>query len=249
MAHAALPASADDVALQFDKFRDGRAHQKDRLHVGKRSPQTFLLCKVCDHGSHAGRSFARVFLVAVHRSKWPAALAHFIKDSSANCSGSSSNNNHDFPLVGSAQTGAACFEAGRAGLELSQAWYKGSALRESTHFFVSDSTSGAADFRFVSSPGGRMKDHHGCPVQATINVLSGKWKVQILWHLSFGPRRFAELRKKLSKISEKVLTDQLRQLERDGVLLRKVTPSIPPKVTYSLNAGGEKLVPHDGIAL
>jgi DNA-binding HxlR family transcriptional regulator len=59
-----------------------------------------------------------------------------------------------------------------------------------------------------------MKDHHGCPVPATINVLSGKWKVQILWHLSFGPRRFAQIRRKLPKISENVLTEQLRQLEK-----------------------------------
>jgi DNA-binding HxlR family transcriptional regulator len=88
-----------------------------------------------------------------------------------------------------------------------------------------------------------MKDHFGCPVQASINVLSGKWKVQILWHLSFGPRRFAQIRKKMPKISEKVLTEQLRQLESDGVIARQVTPSLPPQVTYSLNREGEKLVP------
>jgi DNA-binding HxlR family transcriptional regulator len=88
-----------------------------------------------------------------------------------------------------------------------------------------------------------MKEHHGCPVQATINVMSGKWKVQILWHLSFQPLRFAELRKKLRRISEKVLTDQLRQLERDGVIQRQVSAAIPPAVTYSLNPEGEKLVP------
>jgi DNA-binding HxlR family transcriptional regulator len=88
-----------------------------------------------------------------------------------------------------------------------------------------------------------MKDHHGCPVQASINVLSGKWKVQILWHLSFGPRRFAQIRRKIPRISEKVLTAQLRQLESDGVLSRQVTPSVPPQVTYSLNREGEKLVP------
>jgi len=46
-----------------------------------------------------------------------------------------------------------------------------------------------------------MRDHYGCPVQASINVLSGKWKVQILWHFSFGPRQFAQIRKKLPKIS------------------------------------------------
>jgi DNA-binding HxlR family transcriptional regulator len=88
-----------------------------------------------------------------------------------------------------------------------------------------------------------MKPHHGCPVQATINVMSGKWKVQILWHLSFGPKRFAKLRNLLPGVSEKVLAEQLRQLETDGVLRRDVSPSIPPKVTYSLSAAGKKLVP------
>jgi DNA-binding HxlR family transcriptional regulator len=88
-----------------------------------------------------------------------------------------------------------------------------------------------------------MKDHHGCPVQATINVMSGKWKVQILWFLSFGPLRFAELRKKLRGITEKVLTDQLRQLEGDGVIVREVSGDVPPAVTYSLSAEGVKLVP------
>lgn len=90
---------------------------------------------------------------------------------------------------------------------------------------------------------GGMKDHYGCPVQASINVLSGKWKVQILWHLSFAPRRFAELRKKLPKISEKVLAQQLRQLQADGILHRNSTASVPPQVTYSLNGEGQKLVP------
>jgi DNA-binding HxlR family transcriptional regulator len=74
-----------------------------------------------------------------------------------------------------------------------------------------------------------MKDHHGCPVQASINVLSGKWKVQILWHLSFGPRRFAEIRRKLPNLSEKVLADQLRQLERDGIFHRASSATAPPK--------------------
>src|ERR1700739_3427619 len=88
-----------------------------------------------------------------------------------------------------------------------------------------------------------MKEHHGCPVQASINVLSGKWKVQILWHLSFGPRRFAQIHRKLAKVSEKVLSDQLRQLVADGVLNREVTATVPPQVTYSLNPEGQKLVP------
>jgi|SRR5215470_15018434 len=88
-----------------------------------------------------------------------------------------------------------------------------------------------------------MRDHYGCPVQATINLMSGKWKVQILWHLSFGPRRFAELRKKLRSVSEKVLANQLRELQRDGVITRTASGTLPQQVTYSLNAEGRKLVP------
>lgn len=88
-----------------------------------------------------------------------------------------------------------------------------------------------------------MKDHYGCPVQASINALSGKWKVQILWHLSFGARRFAEIRRKLRTISEKVLADQLRQLEKDGIVHRESTGTAPRQVTYSLNAEGRKLIP------
>jgi len=88
-----------------------------------------------------------------------------------------------------------------------------------------------------------MKSNHGCPVQATINVLSGKWKVPIMWHLSFGNLRFAELRRIVGSVSEKVLTEQLRQLEGDGVIERFVSDSVPPAVTYSLNDEGRKLVP------
>jgi DNA-binding HxlR family transcriptional regulator len=88
-----------------------------------------------------------------------------------------------------------------------------------------------------------MKPHYGCPIKATINVLSGKWKVLAVWYLSFGPKRFAELRDMLPGVTEKVLTAQLRQLQQDGVLRRKVTATSPPKVTYSLSAAGKDLVP------
>ena len=81
--------------------------------------------------------------------------------------------------------------------------------------------------------GNRRKDF-GCPVQGTINVLSGKWKVLLVWHLGFGPRRFAELRDLLPGVSEKVLTAQLRQLQADGVVQRKTKPSSPPQVTTRL---------------
>ena len=88
-----------------------------------------------------------------------------------------------------------------------------------------------------------MKDHHGCPVQATINVLSGKWKVQAVWHLSFGPRRFTEMRNLLKGVSEKVLTAQLRELEKDEVLCRKHFGGPEEHLRYSLTTYGRTLVP------
>lgn len=88
-----------------------------------------------------------------------------------------------------------------------------------------------------------MKDHFGCPVQATSNVLAGKWKVLIVWHLSFGSRRFAEIRDLLPGISEKVLTAQLRQLEHDGVITRQSAETVPPRVDYMLSNAGKELIP------
>jgi DNA-binding HxlR family transcriptional regulator len=85
--------------------------------------------------------------------------------------------------------------------------------------------------------------NYGCPVKATTKVLAGKWKVAIVWHLSFGTRRFAEIRDLLPGVSEKVLTAQLRRLEEDGVLCRQVTPSVPPRVDYELTAAGWELIP------
>ena len=87
-----------------------------------------------------------------------------------------------------------------------------------------------------------MKNNFGCPVQATANVMAGKWKVLIVWHLSFGSRRFAEIRDFLPGASEKVLTAQLRELQRDGVIDRLVTPTLPPRVDYRLTERGEELV-------
>ena len=88
-----------------------------------------------------------------------------------------------------------------------------------------------------------MKKHFGCPVQATTNVLAGKWKVLIVWHLSFGPRRFADIRDLLPGVSEKVLTAQLRELQRDGVIRRLSAESVSPRVDYMLSDAGEELVP------
>lgn len=87
-----------------------------------------------------------------------------------------------------------------------------------------------------------MKSHFGCPVQATSNVFAGKWKVLIVWHLGFGSLRFAEIRKLLPGVSEKVLTAQLRQLERDGVVERRRSDDVPPRVTYLLTGPGSELI-------
>jgi DNA-binding HxlR family transcriptional regulator len=87
-----------------------------------------------------------------------------------------------------------------------------------------------------------MKNHFGCPVQATSNVFSGKWKVLIVWNLSFGSRRFAELRDILPGVSEKVLTAQLRELEHDGVIERLMTSTVPPRVDYRLTNSGKDLI-------
>jgi DNA-binding HxlR family transcriptional regulator len=88
-----------------------------------------------------------------------------------------------------------------------------------------------------------MKQHYNCPVQATINSISGKWKVQIIWHLSFGTLRFSSLHKKLKDVSEKMLAQQLQQLETDGIVSREVTPTKPPRVDYSLTSAGWQLIP------
>jgi DNA-binding HxlR family transcriptional regulator len=88
-----------------------------------------------------------------------------------------------------------------------------------------------------------MKNHYGCPVQATVNTLSGKWKVQIVWHLAYGPKRFGELRRLLGQVSEKVLSAQLRELEAEQVVARVDALVVPPQVNYSLSPAGMQLLP------
>ena len=80
-----------------------------------------------------------------------------------------------------------------------------------------------------------------CGLDAAIDVVGGKWKPMVLWALSVEPRRFGALRRELPSISEKVLTQQLRELERDGIVHREVHQQVPPKVVYSLSPLGETL--------
>ena len=88
-----------------------------------------------------------------------------------------------------------------------------------------------------------MKGNFLCPVRATANVFAAKWKVEIVWHLSYEPKRFGELRRMLEGVSEKVLTAQLRELESDGVVARSVVGVAPSQVTYRLTAAGDELLP------
>jgi DNA-binding HxlR family transcriptional regulator len=89
----------------------------------------------------------------------------------------------------------------------------------------------------------QRKPYFGCPIKATTDTLAGKWKVLIVWHLSFGTRRFAELRDLLPGVSEKVLTEQLRQLETDGIVSRTAAGTAQPRVEYALTAAGAELIP------
>lgn len=80
-----------------------------------------------------------------------------------------------------------------------------------------------------------------CGLDAAVAVVGGKWKPLILWVLSDRPRRTGELRRELPGVSEKVLIQQLRELERDGVVRREVHEQVPPKVVYSLTDAGVAL--------
>lgn len=80
-----------------------------------------------------------------------------------------------------------------------------------------------------------------CPVEAALAVIGGKWKPIILWWLNERTCRFAELRRSIPGITEKMLTQQLRELEADGIVARTVFPVVPPKVEYSLTPYGRSL--------
>ncbi|WP_373228753.1 winged helix-turn-helix transcriptional regulator [Cohnella sp.] len=84
---------------------------------------------------------------------------------------------------------------------------------------------------------------YNIPVEATLDVIGGKWKVVIMCHLIKGDKRTSELKRLMSGITQKMLTQQLRELEQDGVLKRDIYEQVPPKVVYSLTEYGWSLRP------
>lgn len=88
-----------------------------------------------------------------------------------------------------------------------------------------------------------VKNFPGCPVEATLSFLDGKWKGVILFHLMEGTLRFNELRRKLPAITQRMLTKQLRELEDCGLVSRTVYPVVPPRVDYALTPLGKSLEP------
>src|SRR5262245_54806974 len=103
----------------------------------------------------------------------------------------------------------------------------------STHLFVS--TPRAAGGEAIRRPA------YGCGLEAALAVIGGKWKPIVLWHLTPGARRFGELRRLVTGISEKMLIQQLREMEADGIVARRDSQEIPPRVEYSLTRFGVSL--------
>ncbi|WP_082069985.1 helix-turn-helix domain-containing protein [Bradyrhizobium sp. LTSP885] len=83
----------------------------------------------------------------------------------------------------------------------------------------------------------------GCPVEATLDLIDGKWKAIILYHLLTGTLRFNELRRRLAKITQRMLARQLRELEEVGLVSRTIFAEVPPRVEYALTAHGQSLEP------
>lgn len=83
----------------------------------------------------------------------------------------------------------------------------------------------------------------GCSVEAAISLIDGKWKCVILFHLLGGTQRFNELRRHVPGATPRTLTNQLREMEADGLIVRKVYAEVPPKVEYSISELGQSLTP------
>lgn len=82
-----------------------------------------------------------------------------------------------------------------------------------------------------------------CPAEFTLSMIGGRWKIPLIFHLLAGPKRFSELARALRGVTQKMLTQQLREMERDGLVERKVYAQVPPRVEYALTPLGRSLQP------
>lgn len=85
--------------------------------------------------------------------------------------------------------------------------------------------------------------YYNNPVELSLDIIGGKWKMPILWRLKDKPWRYSELKKSIGKITHKMLAQQLKELEEDGLISRKVYASVPPKVEYSITEKGRTTIP------
>lgn len=87
------------------------------------------------------------------------------------------------------------------------------------------------------------QSEYNCPFEVAIDIMDGKWKLYILWHLRNRTLRFSELKRRVPGITQKMLTQKLRELEREKIVKRKVYAEVPPRVEYSLTDFGKQLEP------
>ena len=89
----------------------------------------------------------------------------------------------------------------------------------------------------------QLKPQYACSLELAMDLVGGKWKLFLLWHLSCGTKRFCELKRIMGDITQKMLTHQLRELEQAGLISRTVHPVVPPHVDYAMTERGRALVP------
>lgn len=95
----------------------------------------------------------------------------------------------------------------------------------------------------LNKRGDKMIHKNECPVATTLSLISNKWKILILRELLKGTQRFGQLHRNVDGISQKVLTSNLREMEKDGILTRNIYPEVPPRVEYSLSDIGNSMRP------